>query len=90
MLGLFYHSGKCSALPLESESGIFLKALGGQASATLNAAASKNFAAISSSIAFAEAVLDFALALMWLISTFWHKFYPDFIIIVLFDNLCLL
>ena len=57
---------------------------------TLNAAASKNFAAISSSIAFAEAVLDFALALMRLISTFWHKCNPDFLIIVLFNELCLL
>jgi hypothetical protein len=34
-------------------------------------------------------VLNFALALVWLISTLWHKCNPDFLIIVLYKELCL-
>lgn len=47
--------------------------LGGQAGATFSAAAGENLAAVFSRVSLHEAVLNFALALVRLISAFWHK-----------------
>ena len=43
-----------------------------EASATFEAAASQDFAAIGARIALHEAMFNFALAFVWLIGTFWH------------------
>lgn len=47
--------------------------LGGEASAAFDAAALQDLAAIFSTIALHEAMFDFALAFMRLISSLWHK-----------------
>ena len=47
--------------------------LGGEAGATLNTAALQDFLAIFGAVAFHEAVFNFTLTFVWLISPFWHN-----------------
>ena len=46
--------------------------LGGEAGATLQTATLEHEATSVGTIALHEAMLDFALALVWLVSAFWH------------------
>ena len=65
--------GKQSSHPHENENDTFATALGGQASATFNAAAFKDLLTVFSAVSLHETMLNFTLALVRLISAFWHN-----------------
>ena len=76
-IAIFYHKNKANRVALWG--------LGGKASASFNTAALQNLAAIFSRVALHKAMFDFALAFVWLISSFRHSnFFP---LVLLTDNL---